>query len=488
MSPAIPPASTEGSSSPARFRSRVIRSLREAPLLQKILLATFLLLAAVAVHYLVFQIDLQSCSRLSYDECWRAYYTPPIPPKENFTGILQLEVKSVENAYGYGQPVWVRIADYFRLMLTGSYQFNVGGGGGLAGLVLSTVSYRSSNTVPLVILSAFVAWVLGGALRLVSGRKDSRGLGPPALAVFLLLDVVVAGFFVWAISTTLHPGGLTWVTSFLISLVPHGYGVLGMSTLGKTGLAYDVAYLQALSLPFAYLTFAAFLTLVLVRIANRGKIYYMTALGMSVLAALAWALVVEIFCGWPGLGQAIYYAEIAVDLPLEQAAFFTLTLVALETIFIAHLARDAVSYVWSVVTKSRSPSADAGCNTWRQNRPVGITVLSVFQILGGVLLLPIVAFLWVMTLPIASSFLEFLLSLLLLYSGWGLWSGKFWAWWLNAASVAFGILLAVVEVASGVTIQIPGLVVGVVLVWYLFRPGTKQFFEAGSMLPTSTGQ
>lgn len=303
------------------------------------------LLIVIGVEFILFQGYFVSCpSNVTSDQCWMNSYLPEMPPHaSNATGFLLHIRQNTVNAYGFGQPVWVRFLDYCSLMLTSNFGYNAGNGVG--GTVYSTISDRLPYTILLVFSSTLAISAIYEVLRIVSHKNKSRRLSLPPIAGFLILNAVASGVFVWGMYAALHPGGNGWINALLTHAVPPWYVPFGVATILKTGFAYDAALLQALSLPFFTLTIVGLLSLLLVRLANRGPVHYLTAFSLSLMSVLSWSLVVEPVFVWPGLGQAIYLSEAFLDLPLEQAAVFEISLIALNTIFWIYVGRDILGFV-----------------------------------------------------------------------------------------------------------------------------------------------
>jgi ABC-type dipeptide/oligopeptide/nickel transport system permease component len=320
------------------------------------------LLVVIAAMFLVFQVYLVSCPGFTAAQCWVAHYVPPPPAKEpaNETVVLKM-IQGVKGSYGFGQPIWVKVLDYYHLMLTSNYGYNVGNTPPLQFpfYVSTTVSDRLPYTFILALSSALAVLAIGVALRMVSRGARNKRLTPPPIGAFLLMNAALAGVFVWGMHAAIPPGESNWVNAFLGRAVPSWYYPFAQATLLKSGLAYDVAYLEAVSVPFVALTLVGVLSLALVRLANRGPVHYMTAFSASLVSVLCWSLVVEPITEWPGLGQAFYLSEVIIDLPLEQAAVFEAALAALLTIFVVYVARD----VAGLALKSLGWRREAGLAT-----------------------------------------------------------------------------------------------------------------------------
>jgi hypothetical protein len=136
-------------------------------------------------------------------------------------------------------------------------------------------------------------------------------------------------------------------------------------------------------------------------------------------------------------------------------------------------------------------------NTMMQKpmRPTGITVLAilamifgVIAILGGVFVAAVGgssilalygygAFSGLLSvLGVAVAVYGFLIFIF----GWGMWTGKGWAWILGVILVILGILSGLGSLGVGNFTSIGGLIIDVIILWYLFRPHVKAYFGRGT--------
>jgi len=114
----------------------------------------------------------------------------------------------------------------------------------------------------------------------------------------------------------------------------------------------------------------------------------------------------------------------------------------------------------------------------QRTRPTGVTILAILTILGGVFLLIFAAIL------LAASSFVFLSSGMLVGIGaalvvfalisfgvaYGMWTGAKWAWWL-------GIIVAILDIISIISFNVIGLIVGLVMLYYLTRAHVKVWFH-----------
>lgn len=127
-------------------------------------------------------------------------------------------------------------------------------------------------------------------------------------------------------------------------------------------------------------------------------------------------------------------------------------------------------------------------------RPTGVAVLAILDLIGGILALLVgVLLVGIGGTGILSQFgygfysgfvslfggIIVIVGVLALVVGWGMWTGKRWAWVLAIVLYALGILSNLGSLAGGSVSSIVGLLIYALLLWYMFRPHVKAFFGRG---------
>lgn len=127
-------------------------------------------------------------------------------------------------------------------------------------------------------------------------------------------------------------------------------------------------------------------------------------------------------------------------------------------------------------------------------RPTGIAILAILDFLGGILALLGGAFMiGIGGTGILSQFgygaysgfvsafggLAIIVGIFAILVGWGMWTGKEWAWVLAIILYALGLLFSLLSLVGGPLSSIIGLLIYAFLLWYLFRPHVKAFFGRG---------
>ncbi len=127
------------------------------------------------------------------------------------------------------------------------------------------------------------------------------------------------------------------------------------------------------------------------------------------------------------------------------------------------------------------------------NRPTGVTILAILNILGGLLFLlaaagsafagPFIsAALPSSMLSHASSILGIIglflavLGIIFLIVGYGLWKGMNWAWWLSVILLALGVIANGLSLLSANISAILPFIIGAIILYYVTRPRVKSYF------------
>jgi hypothetical protein len=126
-------------------------------------------------------------------------------------------------------------------------------------------------------------------------------------------------------------------------------------------------------------------------------------------------------------------------------------------------------------------------------RPSGIAILAIleiclglFSLAGGALAVAgagLSGFTGLVFLTGLLVALGFLLAIVGIAVGWGTWSGQGWAWTIGAALSILGIITGLISLAAGTTGSIVGLILQVIILYYLTRPHVKAFFGKGTTAP-----
>ena len=112
------------------------------------------------------------------------------------------------------------------------------------------------------------------------------------------------------------------------------------------------------------------------------------------------------------------------------------------------------------------------------NRPLGVTILAILQLLGALALFSIGAlavlagillapwFLLIAAIPLILGIVGFILF-------YGLWNLKSWAWiWTIVVNI-----LTIVTSLTNISGQILSIAISLIIVIYMFSPGTKEHFR-----------
>jgi len=118
------------------------------------------------------------------------------------------------------------------------------------------------------------------------------------------------------------------------------------------------------------------------------------------------------------------------------------------------------------------------------SRPFGVTLIAVLQLLGSLALLFAGLGLLVggsliagYELGIAGGAFILLFAIIGFVIFLGLWRGRSWAWYLMLIFTLISVLGMVGTLVMGSIPSILGVVVDIVILYYLFRPNVKSFFN-----------
>jgi uncharacterized membrane protein (DUF2068 family) len=143
-----------------------------------------------------------------------------------------------------------------------------------------------------------------------------------------------------------------------------------------------------------------------------------------------------------------------------------------------------------VVNSATTGTYGSGVPLSRGSRPTGITILAVLEILGGLALLAGGALLIAVGAIAGSGLVSgaggilIILGLLSFVVTYGLWTGKGWAWRIALILSIVGIVFGAVSIAEGLTGSIIGIIINLIVIYYLTRPYVRAYFgrsPTGSM-------
>jgi hypothetical protein len=123
------------------------------------------------------------------------------------------------------------------------------------------------------------------------------------------------------------------------------------------------------------------------------------------------------------------------------------------------------------------PTPTSGYSAPSGNRPLGVTILAVLQILGGIMylftgsLLFIIPFFgWIFGGVIV------VIGLFELIIGWGLWSMKSWAWITALILNIISLILSLAQALIG-SIDYIGIIISLIIILYLQQADIKSRFR-----------
>jgi hypothetical protein len=143
----------------------------------------------------------------------------------------------------------------------------------------------------------------------------------------------------------------------------------------------------------------------------------------------------------------------------------------------------------------------------KPKRPTGVTVLAVLDILGGIAGLGIGALLIGVAALASSSLasqypalgsisgissilyalgaLSLILGIISIILAIGFLGGKSWAWTLGIVFGVISIIVSIAETVIGFSSNIVGIIIQIIIIYYLMRPHVKAFFGKGPAMAPS---
>ncbi len=119
----------------------------------------------------------------------------------------------------------------------------------------------------------------------------------------------------------------------------------------------------------------------------------------------------------------------------------------------------------------------------RKKTPLGIVIITILTVISGLILLTMSFFLFFVLLPlgpvglIGSGFL-FILGIAFIIVSIGLYKGKGWSWILLLVLSGFGAAGYLWNIVNGGRLlSIVGIVINLIIIYYLYRPNVRKFFS-----------
>ena len=117
----------------------------------------------------------------------------------------------------------------------------------------------------------------------------------------------------------------------------------------------------------------------------------------------------------------------------------------------------------------------------KKKTPTGIVAIVILTIISGIILLIMSFFLFAVLLPsggaiLGGGFLLVLGSASIIVSK-GLYDGKGWSWTLLLVLSGFSVAGYLLNIVNGNKISIVGLIINIIIIYYLYRPNVRRFFS-----------
>jgi hypothetical protein len=114
--------------------------------------------------------------------------------------------------------------------------------------------------------------------------------------------------------------------------------------------------------------------------------------------------------------------------------------------------------------------------------PKGIVIITILTIISGLILLSMSVFSLIVLLPLGPAklvgpFFLMILGIASIIVSIGLYRGKGWAWTLLLVLSGFGAAGYLLNIVNGQFISVIGVVLDLVIIYYLYRPNVRKFFS-----------
>jgi hypothetical protein len=118
----------------------------------------------------------------------------------------------------------------------------------------------------------------------------------------------------------------------------------------------------------------------------------------------------------------------------------------------------------------------------RKKKPLGIVIITILTIISGLILLTMSFFSFIISLPIGPVALMgpgflLILGIASIIFSIGLYRGNGWSWTLLLVLSGFGAAGYLLNIVNGQRISIIGLIINLIIIYYLYRPNVRRFFS-----------
>jgi hypothetical protein len=136
-----------------------------------------------------------------------------------------------------------------------------------------------------------------------------------------------------------------------------------------------------------------------------------------------------------------------------------------------------------------------GESTLQKTRPIGVTILAALEVViglvmvfegSGLALLGALAGMFTQGLSDLLGALSSILGgvliaigILSLFTAFGVWAGKGWAWTVSLVLAVLGLLFGLVIMIGSAVLEIVWIIVFAIMIYYLYRPNVRSFFGKG---------
>jgi hypothetical protein len=131
----------------------------------------------------------------------------------------------------------------------------------------------------------------------------------------------------------------------------------------------------------------------------------------------------------------------------------------------------------------------------QKTRPIGVTILAILEVVIGLVMVfegSGLAVLGALAGMFSQGFSDLLgalsgilggiliaIGILSLFTAFGVWTGKGWAWTVSLVLAILGLLFGLIIMIGSAVLEIVWIIVYAIMIYYLYRPNVRSFFGKG---------
>jgi hypothetical protein len=117
-------------------------------------------------------------------------------------------------------------------------------------------------------------------------------------------------------------------------------------------------------------------------------------------------------------------------------------------------------------------------------RPLGVTIIGILWIIAGLLTViggavggAALAIIGLGGIGAAVSVIFIIIGLIFLFLGIGCFKGWPWVWPVGVVFTIIGVIINLLSILSNTASAIIGIIIDIIILWYLFQPQVKAWFK-----------